>query len=200
MSEQGYRRSRGLPDRRHHVPAAGLLGANRARDAFDPRRLGQRHAAAVLVPGPRHPAGDQEPPGHRGLAPAGPQGRRVSQRDGTAASRRHADVGRQGRLRGGFTRGGRGPPPKGQGVFAIALDRVWERRREAAARRRSAAPGSDGPQQEGRERRAARTIPARRATRVRFAHASERQFARLLDFYQIEWEYEPTSFDIELGP
>ncbi|MBA3551525.1 MAG: hypothetical protein H0W27_01465 [Actinobacteria bacterium] len=30
-----------------------------------------------------------------------------------------------------------------------------------------------------------------------FAHASERQFARLLDFYQIEWRYEPTSFDLE---
>ena len=30
-----------------------------------------------------------------------------------------------------------------------------------------------------------------------FAHASERQFARLLDFYQIEWEYEPTSFDLQ---
>ncbi|MGH2674139.1 MAG: hypothetical protein ACRDKA_03995 [Actinomycetota bacterium] len=30
-----------------------------------------------------------------------------------------------------------------------------------------------------------------------FAHASERQFARLLDFYQIDWEYEPTSFDLE---
>ena len=32
---------------------------------------------------------------------------------------------------------------------------------------------------------------------VPFAHASERQFARLLDFYQIEWSYEPTSFDLE---
>ena len=32
---------------------------------------------------------------------------------------------------------------------------------------------------------------------VRFAHASERQFARLLDFYQIDWEYEPRSFDLE---
>jgi hypoxanthine phosphoribosyltransferase len=30
-----------------------------------------------------------------------------------------------------------------------------------------------------------------------FAHASERQFARLLDFYQIEWAYEPRSFDLE---
>ncbi|MEX2101872.1 MAG: hypoxanthine phosphoribosyltransferase, partial [Actinomycetota bacterium] len=32
---------------------------------------------------------------------------------------------------------------------------------------------------------------------VGFAHASERQFARLLDFYQIAWDYEPTSFDID---
>lgn len=33
-----------------------------------------------------------------------------------------------------------------------------------------------------------------------FAHASERQFAQLLDFYGIEWAYEPTSFDIEWDP
>jgi hypothetical protein len=32
---------------------------------------------------------------------------------------------------------------------------------------------------------------------VPFAHASERQFARLLEFYQIEWDYEPKSFDLE---
>jgi hypothetical protein len=32
---------------------------------------------------------------------------------------------------------------------------------------------------------------------VGFAHASERQFARLLEFYAIDWEYEPTSFDID---
>ena len=32
---------------------------------------------------------------------------------------------------------------------------------------------------------------------VQFAHNSERQFARLLDFYQIEWQYEPRSFDID---
>ncbi|HEX2090353.1 MAG TPA: hypothetical protein VHI54_10575 [Actinomycetota bacterium] len=30
-----------------------------------------------------------------------------------------------------------------------------------------------------------------------FAHRSERQFAQLLDFYQIEWQYEPKSFDLE---
>jgi hypoxanthine phosphoribosyltransferase len=33
--------------------------------------------------------------------------------------------------------------------------------------------------------------------RVRFAHPSERQFARLLDFYGLAWDYEPTSFDLE---
>ena len=32
---------------------------------------------------------------------------------------------------------------------------------------------------------------------VRFAHASEQQFARLLDFYQIDWDYEPRSFDLQ---
>jgi hypoxanthine phosphoribosyltransferase len=31
---------------------------------------------------------------------------------------------------------------------------------------------------------------------VRFAHRSEREFARLLDFYDIKWLYEPVSFDI----
>jgi hypothetical protein len=30
-----------------------------------------------------------------------------------------------------------------------------------------------------------------------FAHHSERQFARLLDFYMIEWRYEPTAFAID---
>jgi len=35
------------------------------------------------------------------------------------------------------------------------------------------------------------------ADAVEFAHASERQFARLLDFYGIDWEYEPRTFPIE---
>jgi hypothetical protein len=39
--------------------------------------------------------------------------------------------------------------------------------------------------------------PVPKSDVVRFAHASEGQFARLLDFYQIEWEYEPRSFDLE---
>jgi hypothetical protein len=37
----------------------------------------------------------------------------------------------------------------------------------------------------------------RAADQITFAHNSERQFARLLDFYQVEWEYEPTAFPIE---
>jgi hypothetical protein len=32
---------------------------------------------------------------------------------------------------------------------------------------------------------------------VRFAHNSERQFAKLLDFYGIEWQYEPQTFVLE---
>lgn len=32
--------------------------------------------------------------------------------------------------------------------------------------------------------------------RVRFAHDSERQFAQLLDFYGIAWEYEPRTFTL----
>ncbi len=39
--------------------------------------------------------------------------------------------------------------------------------------------------------------PISDADTVPFAHASERQFAKLLDFYGLEWFYEPTSFAIE---
>lgn len=31
---------------------------------------------------------------------------------------------------------------------------------------------------------------------TRFAHRSEAEFARLLDFYQVEWIYEPCTFPI----
>jgi hypothetical protein len=34
---------------------------------------------------------------------------------------------------------------------------------------------------------------------VAFAHPSEAEFARVLDFYRIRWEYEPTSFPIRWG-
>lgn len=35
---------------------------------------------------------------------------------------------------------------------------------------------------------------------MRFAHNSERQFAKLLDFYGIVWEYEPRTFVLEKDP
>lgn len=36
--------------------------------------------------------------------------------------------------------------------------------------------------------------------RIEFAHNSERQFAKLLDFYEIEWAYEPKTFVLQTGP
>lgn len=38
----------------------------------------------------------------------------------------------------------------------------------------------------------AETIPVR--PQVTFSHPSEAEFARILDFYQIAWEYEPKTF------
>jgi hypoxanthine phosphoribosyltransferase len=42
-------------------------------------------------------------------------------------------------------------------------------------------------------------VPAGRASlkRVEFGHPSEQIFANLLDFYRIEWEYEPRSFPLQ---
>jgi hypoxanthine phosphoribosyltransferase len=33
-------------------------------------------------------------------------------------------------------------------------------------------------------------------SRVAFAHASEAELARMLDFYRVDWQYEPRSFPI----
>ena len=46
-------------------------------------------------------------------------------------------------------------------------------------------------------KRTARPLDPLPSDTVSFAHASERQFARLLDFYGIEWQYEPTTFVLE---
>ncbi len=34
-------------------------------------------------------------------------------------------------------------------------------------------------------------------TAIKFSHPLEEQFARILDYYGIEWEYEPRTFDLE---
>lgn len=39
--------------------------------------------------------------------------------------------------------------------------------------------------------------PPAEETTIRFAHASEEEFARILDFYHIRWKYEPRTFPIE---
>ncbi len=41
---------------------------------------------------------------------------------------------------------------------------------------------------------------ARQFRPVAFAHNAEAELAALLDFYGIEWEYEPTTFVLETGP
>jgi hypothetical protein len=40
-------------------------------------------------------------------------------------------------------------------------------------------------------------IPNQREEPVRFSHPAEEAFARVLDFYKIEWEYEPKTFPLE---
>ena len=35
------------------------------------------------------------------------------------------------------------------------------------------------------------------AQSVIFAHPSEEQFARILDFYQVKWQYEPKTFELK---
>jgi hypothetical protein len=42
----------------------------------------------------------------------------------------------------------------------------------------------------------ASTPPPAASTRTSFAHASEAEMARILEFYEVRWEYEPTTFPI----
>ncbi|MBM3700599.1 MAG: hypothetical protein FJW68_06805 [Actinobacteria bacterium] len=41
------------------------------------------------------------------------------------------------------------------------------------------------------------TDPKFRYKEINFAHESEREFAKILDFYSIEWLYEPRTFPVE---
>ena len=50
--------------------------------------------------------------------------------------------------------------------------------------------------QQGRSRAEAEVAALRQARGVTFAHPSEEEFARLLDFYHIEWIYEPRAFPL----
>ena len=87
---------------------------------------------------------------------------------------------------------------RGQGVFGIAVGPV-----QAGARRGAASAVPRAPA--ARSHRAHRSVTrptaidefASPADVVDFAHQSEEQFARLLDFYGIDWQYEPRSFPVE---
>ena len=73
---------------------------------------------------------------------------------------------------------------KGQGVFAIALDQVWnDLEGTLSKRRRAAAGGVVSARAEAPVAPIGESLP--KSDTVRFAHASERQFAQLLDFYGI---------------
>jgi hypoxanthine phosphoribosyltransferase len=50
-----------------------------------------------------------------------------------------------------------------------------------------------------RKRRHRRRNAAEGAKMPRFATEAEREFARLLDFYHVAWEYEPRAFDLRWG-
>ena len=51
-----------------------------------------------------------------------------------------------------------------------------------------------GPQQGSQPSSLQEGLPNSRSREVNFAHPSEREFARILDFYGVRWEYEPRSF------
>ena len=53
-------------------------------------------------------------------------------------------------------------------------------------------PGA-GDQPEQRDEQAAHGATV---AGTRFAHASEAEMARILDFYAVRWDYEPTTFPI----
>ncbi len=44
------------------------------------------------------------------------------------------------------------------------------------------------------------TRPRRKSAEPPFAHASEREFSRFLDFHKIPWQFEPTSFPLRWDP
>ena len=43
------------------------------------------------------------------------------------------------------------------------------------------------------------TIQKFKYKEINFAHGSEKEFAKILDFYRIKWKYEPKTFPVEWG-
>jgi hypothetical protein len=63
-----------------------------------------------------------------------------------------------------------------------------------SSRKRTEAKAKAPPARARSATRSGRLLPSETTN---FAHESERQYARLLDFYEIEWEYEPRTFDVD---
>ena len=141
MSEQGYRvpevcRIVGITYRQlDYWARTGLV------TPVGPGRARARDPAAVLLPGPRDPAGDQEPARHGRVAAAGPQGRRAPQVDGPPAHGVTLMSDGKGVYEAHSPEAVVDLLSKGQGVFAIAVDRVWDDVEDAVCERAKAAPG-----------------------------------------------------------
>src|SRR4029453_12919793 len=138
------------------------------------------------VPGHAPAQGDQEAPRRRGGTSQDPQGDRVPEGTGRYPTRGNLDVGRRKDLRSGHARGGRRSVGAGPGGLR-------HRGRQGMERSRGVTAEAEGGTAKGRGGRVSATQEAvaggSKSDQVSFAHASERQFAQLLDFYQIEWEY-----------
>ena len=60
----------------------------------------------------------------------------------------------------------------------------------------SSPPHGEEEAEPGESQATAETAALRKARSVIFAHPSEEEFARILDFYNVEWVYEPRSFPL----
>jgi hypothetical protein len=186
MSESRLPRTAGLQDRRHHVPPARLLGPHRSRAPVGVRRERQRHPTPLLVPRPRRAEGHQEPARRRHLVAGRAQGDRVPAR----AARRRSRVGAPRARRPNVVLVQTGD--RSSTCCATARACSTSCRSVRSSRPRSPSCGAVGPRAvtDRRAARAAREVGERAIDsevlpheQVRFAHNSERQFAKLLDFY-----------------
>ena len=207
-------RSPGVQAGGHHLPPARLLGPDRPAPPLDHRRHGERDPAPLLLRGRPRAEGHQAAARRRAQAAAGPPGRRVppgrpgrrprlgpagagrqpvgagplQRRGGRPAGRRPGRVQRPGALRGGrgarcrHRRDRRAPGPRASGVPpTIRPPSTWRLPRPPSVDRSGGRPSPGAPS----------------PRRPRFAHESERRFARILDFYGVPWEYEPVEFVLQ---
>ena len=115
---RGLSRAYGVHGRRHHLPAARLLGPHRAGGTERARRQRVGQPTAVLVQ--RHPGaeGGQAAPGHRRLTAEHPGAVDHLRTRDRRPRRRHALLRRRHRLRVHLGRGGRRPAAGGRACSA----------------------------------------------------------------------------------